>query len=78
VECVDGLLPGDDRRHDCHASGGEGQVFEFNPFNQTIKLIYNSPTALDCENPDNLTVTPRGGLLMCEDNSGCTPNDADA
>jgi len=57
--------------------GGEGQVFEFNPFNQTIKLIYNSPTALDCENPDNLTVTPRGGLLMCEDNSGSTPNDAE-
>ena len=53
--------------------GGEGQVFEFNPYNQTIKLIYNSPTAIDCENPDNLTVTPRGGLLMCEDNSGSTP-----
>ena len=57
--------------------GGEGQVFEFNPFNQTIKLIYNSPTAIDCENPDNLTVTPRGGLLMCEDNSGSTSNDAE-
>ncbi len=57
--------------------GGEGQVFEFNPFNQTIKLIYNSPTALDCENPDNMTVTPRGGLLMCEDNSGATTNDAE-
>ena len=58
-------------------SGGEGQVFEFNPWNQTIKLIYNSPTALDCENPDNLVVTPRGGLLMCEDNSGPTTNDAE-
>ena len=43
----------------------------------TIKLIYNSPTALDCANPDNLTVTPRGGLLMCEDNSGATTNDAE-
>jgi secreted PhoX family phosphatase len=57
--------------------GGEGQVFEFNPFNQTIKLIYNSPSALDCENPDNLVVTPRGGLLLCEDNSGSTTNDAE-
>ena len=45
--------------------------------NQTIKPIYNSPTALDCENPDNLTVTPRGGPLMCENNSGSTPNDAE-
>jgi secreted PhoX family phosphatase len=57
--------------------GGEGQVFEFNPFAQTIKLIYNSPSALECENPDNIVVTPRGGLLLCEDNSGSTPNDAE-
>jgi len=57
--------------------GGEGQVFEYNPFNETIKLIYNSPSALDCENPDNITVTPRGGLLLCEDNSGATTNDAE-
>ena len=48
------VLPGDDRRHDCGAAGGEGQVFEYNPFAETIKLIYNSPSALDCENPDNL------------------------
>jgi len=57
--------------------GGEGQVFEYNPFGETLKLIYNSPSAAECENPDNLTVTPRGGLLMCEDNSGSTPNDAE-
>ena len=52
------------------ATGGEGQVFEYNPLAQTLKLIYNSQNATECENPDNLTVTPRGGLLMCEDNSG--------
>ena len=57
--------------------GGEGQVFEYNPFAETIKLIYNSPGAAECENPDNITVTPRGGLLLCEDNSGSTPNDAE-
>ena len=57
--------------------GGEGQVFEYNPFAETIKLIYNSPGAGECENPDNMTVTPRGGLLLCEDNSGGTSNDAE-
>jgi uncharacterized protein len=57
--------------------GGEGQVFEYNPVAETLKLIYNSPSAVECENPDNLTVTPRGGLLLCEDNSGGTPNDAE-
>ncbi len=59
------------------AVGGEGQVFEYNPLAETIKLIYNSQGAVECENPDNLTVTPRGGLMLCEDNSGGTPNDAE-
>ena len=59
------------------ASVGEGQVFEYNPFAETIKLIYNSTAAADCENPDNINVTPRGGLLLCEDNSGATSNDGE-
>ena len=76
---VDRLLPGTTGGNFLSPTPGrgEGQVFEYNPFNQTIKLIYNSPAAIDCENPDNITVTPRGGLLMCEDNSGATTNDAE-
>jgi len=56
---------------------GEGQVFEYNPIAETITLIYNSQGQAECENPDNLTVTPRGGLMMCEDNAGSTSNDAE-
>jgi uncharacterized protein len=56
---------------------GEGQVFEINPNNQTLKLIYDSPAQSEAENPDNLTITPRGSLLMCEDNAGATSNDAE-
>ena len=37
-----------------------------------MKLIYDSPASDDCDNPDNLTLTPRGGLLLCEDNAGST------
>jgi uncharacterized protein len=48
----------------------EGQVFEYDPEAETIKLIYDSPTFADCDNPDNITVTPRGGLILCEDNAG--------
>jgi hypothetical protein len=58
-------------------SGGpvsEGQVFEYDPAANTLKLIYASPAQSECENPDNMTVTPRGGLLLCEDNSGSTSN----
>ena len=49
---------------------GEGQVFEYDPRAETLRLIYDSPTAQDVDNPDNLTVTPRGGLLLCEDGAG--------
>jgi secreted PhoX family phosphatase len=56
---------------------GEGQVFEFDPRRQTVRLIYDSPASTETENPDNITVTPRGGLLMCEDNAGPTTNDAE-
>ncbi len=49
---------------------GEGQVFEYNPVAETLKLIYVSPGASDLDNPDNITVTPRGGLLLCEDAAG--------
>lgn len=47
--------------------GSNGQVFEYDPLAETIKLIFESLNANDCDNPDNLTVTPRGGLLLCED-----------
>ena len=49
---------------------GEGQVFEDNPRRERLTLIYESPSADALENPDNMTVTPRGGLLLCEDNAG--------
>lgn len=49
---------------------GEGQVFEYDPRRETIELIYDSPDFTECDNPDNITVTPRGGLLLCEDGGG--------
>jgi secreted PhoX family phosphatase len=55
----------------------EGQVFVYDPCAEVLKLIYDSPSAAECENPDNIVVTPRGALLLCEDNSGPTTNDAE-
>jgi secreted PhoX family phosphatase len=49
---------------------GEGQIFEYNPEAETLKLIYDAPTAQELDNPDNITVSPRGGLLLCEDAAG--------
>lgn len=46
------------------------QVFEYDPRDETLKVIYDAPNAADLDNPDNMTVTPRGGLLLCEDAAG--------
>jgi secreted PhoX family phosphatase len=55
-------------------STGNGQVFALDVRLQTLKLIYDAPvingSPSELDNPDNLTVTPRGSLLFCEDNSG--------
>ncbi len=51
-------------------SAGEGQVFEYDPRDETLKVIYDAPNANSLDNPDNMTVTPRGGLLLCEDAAG--------
>jgi secreted PhoX family phosphatase len=55
----------------------EGQVWEYDPAAEMLRLIYNSSAQADCENPDNLVVTPHGALILCEDNSGGTTNDAE-
>jgi secreted PhoX family phosphatase len=32
--------------------------------------LFAAPNADAVDNPDNMTVTPRGGLLLCEDAPG--------
>ena len=56
----------------------KGQVFEYDPEGRDTQAHLRIATAADCENPDNLTVTPRGGLLLCEDNAGPTTMPASA
>jgi secreted PhoX family phosphatase len=51
-------------------SVGEGQVFEYDPRHETLTVVYDAPNATDVDNPDNITVSPRGGLLLCEDAAG--------
>lgn len=70
---LEGCWWGDQTGYFLSTNGGpvsEGQVFEYDPTAETLKLIYASPTANDLDNPDNMTVTPRGGLLLCEDAAG--------
>jgi secreted PhoX family phosphatase len=49
-----------------------GQVWEYKPtgpFFGQLRLIYESPDSDSLSFPDNITTTPRGGILLCEDTS---------
>ncbi len=51
-------------------NGGEagmGQVWSFSPKDQTLQLMFQSTGHDILDSPDNLTVSPRGGLVLCED-----------
>jgi hypothetical protein len=45
-------------------NAGQGQVFEYDPGNQRLRLLFESPSADELNAPDNLTVSPRGGLVV--------------
>lgn len=67
---LEGCWWGNDRCYFVASHGGrqgKGQVWAYTPRNETLELLFESPSAavLDC--PDNLCVTPRGELILCED-----------
>ncbi|TWU58203.1 alkaline phosphatase PhoX [Rubripirellula reticaptiva] len=45
-----------------------GQIWEFDPETQRLKLLFESPSKPTLNMPDNLCVSPRGGIVLCEDN----------
>jgi uncharacterized protein len=49
---------------------GQGQIWVYDPKAETIALLFQSPGAAVLNAPDNITVSPRGGLVLCEDGSG--------
>jgi uncharacterized protein len=51
-------------------NAGQGQIWEYDPRAETLRLLFESPSADVLNAPDNLCVSPRGGLVLCEDGSG--------
>jgi secreted PhoX family phosphatase len=51
-------------------AAGEGQVFAYDPAAATFTCVFVSPSSDVLNAPDNVTVSPRGGLVLCEDGSG--------
>ncbi|MCF6225729.1 MAG: PhoX family protein [Xanthomonadales bacterium] len=44
-----------------------GQVFCYNPETKKLTLIFESPSHRVFSGPDNLAVSPRGNIVICED-----------
>jgi secreted PhoX family phosphatase len=72
---------GDAKNGDVNADGfreGYGQIWHYAPDGPSegrLRLIFESPGQAVLDSPDNITVTPRGGLIVCEDDAGSRDND---
>jgi len=52
---------------------GEGAVWELTLTTMRLRALFVSGAATAGNNPDNVTVSPRGGLVLCED-GGASPD----
>jgi secreted PhoX family phosphatase len=51
---------------------GEGAVWEYDPREQTLTAIFVAESQQVGDNIDNITASPRGGLLICENGDAVT------
>lgn len=47
-----------------------GQIWVYDLAASTLTLVFETPDLHVLDFPDNMTVSPRGGLLVCEDGGG--------
>ncbi len=70
---LEGAFYGDDGIYVVSTNGGDqtaGQVFHYRERTEgtgEIELVFESPSKDVLDSPDNIVVSPRGGLVMCED-----------
>ncbi|MEE2674250.1 MAG: alkaline phosphatase PhoX [Myxococcota bacterium] len=70
---LEGIWAGRRRIYFVSTSGGparRGQIFELDPRRQRLRLLFESSGAAELDSPDNLAVSPRGGIVLCEDGAG--------
>lgn len=46
---------------------GSGQIWKYDPLHETLTLVFQSPGPDVLDLPDNLTVSPMGRIVICED-----------
>lgn len=67
---LEGCWYGNDRKIyivSTNGGRGEGQIWVYDPAAETIALLFESPGKEVLNRPDHITVSPRGGLVVCED-----------
>jgi uncharacterized protein len=70
---LEGAWWGDDSCYFVSTSGGAagaGQVWQYRPLSASrgqLLLVFESPGASVLDAPDNICVSPRGGIVLCED-----------
>jgi len=73
---LEGCWYGEDSIYFTSTSGGAaglGQVWQYQPaagVDGQLTLVFESTEAACLDGPDNITVSPRGGILICEDGGG--------
>jgi secreted PhoX family phosphatase len=70
---LEGLWYHDRKFYFTSTNGGDaavGQVWIYDPRAETITLMFESPGIHVLDFPDNMTVSPRGGIVLCEDGGG--------
>lgn len=70
---LEGAWFGNDRLYVITTDGGparQGQVFELDPATDELRVLFSSPSSEVLNAPDNMCVSPRGGLVLCEDGGG--------
>lgn len=67
---LEGAWAGDGVIYIVSTNGGKakkGQVWVYQPREEKLRLVFESPESKVLDFPDNITVSPRGGLVVCED-----------
>lgn len=71
---LEGAWYGDGRIYFVSTTGGDaaaGQVWEYDPPGGRLRLLFESPGIGVLHMPDNLCVSPHGGIILCEDGPVC-------
>jgi uncharacterized protein len=48
---------------------GYGQIWEYHLDHGELHLLYESPGGSVLDSPDNMAISPRGGIVLCEDDA---------